>query len=91
MSKKSADLNRVAAVIVDKQGKMHLLKRLMEQLLAKLEARRSTLNSEGLELLAMTFFITGTNAHEEQDYAGLQVLLPQRDGCDAGAHPGHSP
>ncbi|PKL69929.1 MAG: hypothetical protein CVV30_00720 [Methanomicrobiales archaeon HGW-Methanomicrobiales-1] len=70
--KKSADLSRVATVIVDKTGTMHRLKRLMEQLLAKLEARRATLNSEGLELLAMTYFIAGTNAHEEQDYAGCK-------------------
>ena len=67
--KKSADISRVAAVIVDKSGTMHRLKRLMEQLLAKLEVRRATLNSEGLELLAMTFFIAGTTAHEEEDYA----------------------
>ena len=70
--KKSTDLNRVAAVIVDKTGTMHLLKRLMEQLLLKLEARRATLNSEGLELLASVFFIAGTNAHEEQNYAACK-------------------
>ena len=70
--KKSTDLSRVAAVIVDKTGTMHRLKRLMEQLLTKLEARRTTLNSEGLELLAMAFFIAGTNANEEQDYAGCK-------------------
>jgi tetratricopeptide (TPR) repeat protein len=70
--KKSSDLIRVAGVIVDKHGTMHLLKRLMEQLLAKLEARRVTLNSEGLELLAMVFFIAGTNAHEKQDNAGCK-------------------
>jgi tetratricopeptide (TPR) repeat protein len=70
--KKSADLSRVAAVIVDRTGTMHRLRRLMEQLLAKLEVRRATLNSEGLELLAMAFFIAGTNAHEEQNYAGCK-------------------
>ena len=70
--KKSADLSRVATLIVDKQGTMHHLKRLMEQLLSKLESRRATLNSEGLELLAMAFFIAGTNAQEEQDYAGCK-------------------
>lgn len=70
--KKSSDLSRVAAVIVDKHGTMYHLKRLMEQLLAKLEARRATLNSEGLELLANVFFIAGTNAHEEQNYAGCK-------------------
>jgi len=70
--KKSADISRVAAVIVDRHGTMHRLKRLMAQLLVKLEARRATLNSEGLELLAMAFFIAGTNAHDEQDYAGCK-------------------
>ncbi len=70
--KKSADLSRVAAVIVDKAGTMHRLRRLMEQLLAKLEARRATLNSEGLELLATAFFIAGNNAHEEQNYAACK-------------------
>ncbi|MDO8873528.1 MAG: tetratricopeptide repeat protein [Methanoregula sp.] len=70
--KKSADLSRVAAVIVDRHSTMHRLKRLMEQLIVRLEARRATLDSEGLELLAMAFFIAGTNAHEEQDYAGCK-------------------
>jgi tetratricopeptide (TPR) repeat protein len=70
--KKSADLSRVAAVIVSRHGTMRQLKRLMEQLLSKLKSRRATLNSEGLELLAMTFFIAGTNAQEEQDYAGCK-------------------
>jgi tetratricopeptide (TPR) repeat protein len=70
--KKSADLSRVAAVIVDHAGTMRHLKRLMEQLLTKLETRRSTLNSEGLELLASVFFIAGTNAHDEQNYAGCK-------------------
>ncbi len=70
--KKSTDTSRVAAVIVQRHGTMHRLKRLMEQLLATLESRRETLNSEGLELLAMAFFIAGTNAHEEQDYAGCK-------------------
>jgi tetratricopeptide (TPR) repeat protein len=70
--KKSTDLSRVASVIVDQSCTMHRLKRLMDQLLAKLEARRATLNSEGLELLAMAFFIAGTNAHDEQNYAGCK-------------------
>jgi tetratricopeptide (TPR) repeat protein len=70
--KKSPDLSRVAAVIVDKHGTMHHLKRLMEQLLSKLESRRAMLNSDGLELLANVFFIAGTNAHEEQNYAGCK-------------------
>ena len=70
--KKSTDLNRVAAVIVDQHGTMHQLRRLMEQLLAKLETHRATLNSDGLELLSTTYFIAGTNAHKEQNYASCK-------------------
>ncbi|MDD1695784.1 MAG: hypothetical protein LUQ54_02690 [Methanoregula sp.] len=70
--KKSADIGRVGSVILDKQGKMYQLKRLMEQLIKKLEERRATLSSEGLELLAIAFFIAAANAHEEMDYAGCK-------------------
>jgi Flp pilus assembly protein TadD len=70
--KKGADVGRVATVILDKQGKMSQLKRLMEQLIKKLEEQRATLNSEGLELLAIAFFIAATNAQEETDYAGCK-------------------
>jgi tetratricopeptide (TPR) repeat protein len=70
--KKGADIGRVATVILNKQGKMSRLKRLMEQLIKKLEERRTTLSSEGLELLAIAFFIAATNAQEETDYAGCK-------------------
>jgi hypothetical protein len=56
-------------VILDKKGGMHHLKRLMEQLIKKLEGRKNTLNSEGLELLSMAFFVTATSALEDMDYA----------------------
>ena len=67
--KKSSDVGRVAAVVLDQKGGMYHLKRLMEQLIKKLEARRSTLNSDGRELLASAFFLSAANAHEEMDYA----------------------
>ncbi|MFY9799756.1 MAG: hypothetical protein WAK10_00750, partial [Methanoregula sp.] len=67
--KKNSDVGRVAAVVLDQKGGMYHLKRLMEQLIKKLEARRSTLNSDGLELLASAFFMSAANAHEEMDYA----------------------
>jgi tetratricopeptide (TPR) repeat protein len=67
--KKSTDIGRVAAVILDEQGKMHRLKRLMEHLIKKLEERKTTLNSDGLELLSIAFFIAATSAHDEMDYA----------------------
>ena len=84
--KKNADVGRVAAVILDKQGGMYRLKRLMEQLIKKLEERRETLNSEGLELLAIAFFITATNAQEEMDYAGCKYYCL----CGVDVMPAHS-
>jgi tetratricopeptide (TPR) repeat protein len=73
-AKKASDITRVAAAIVDEKGRMHSLKRLMEQLIKRLEERRFALSSDGLELLAMAFFITATNALEEMDYAGCKHL-----------------
>lgn len=67
--KKSTDIGRVATVILDEQGKMHRMKRLMEHLIKKLEERKTTLNSDGLELLSIAFFIAATCAHDEMDYA----------------------
>jgi Flp pilus assembly protein TadD len=73
-TKKASDLTRVASAIVDGKGGMSRLKRLMEQLIARLEERRSALSSEGLEQLAMAFFITATNALDEMDYAGCKYF-----------------
>jgi Flp pilus assembly protein TadD len=72
--KKSADLTRVAAAVLDENGKMYRLRRLMDQLILRLEERRPSLHSDGLELLAMTYFITASNALEEMDYAGCKYL-----------------
>jgi hypothetical protein len=70
--KKGDDLVFVASVILDELGGMFRLKRLMDQLVKRLEDRRSILNSRGLELLAMAFFITASNALEETDYPGCK-------------------
>ena len=70
--KKGDDLVHVASVILDELGGMFRLKRLMEMLVKRLEERRSTLNSHGLELLAMAFFIIASNALEEMDYPGCK-------------------
>ena len=40
----------------------------MNRLVKRLEERRTTLNTRGLDLLAMAFFITASNALEETDY-----------------------
>jgi hypothetical protein len=84
--KKSVDLGRVAAVILDKRGKMYQLKRLMEQLIKKLEERRAMLSSEGLELLAIAFFIAASNAQEEMDYAGCKYYCL----CGIDVMPAHT-
>jgi tetratricopeptide (TPR) repeat protein len=70
--KKGADLTKVASVVVNENGKMLKLRRLMDQLIHRLEERRSTLGSEGLELLARSFFIAAANALGEGDFAGCK-------------------
>ena len=70
--RKGSDLIRTAAVIVDEDCRMYRYRRLMEQLIQKLSDRRTTLDSEGLELLSIAFFIMATNALEEADYAGCK-------------------
>ncbi|NMB78234.1 MAG: hypothetical protein GYA23_03985 [Methanomicrobiales archaeon] len=72
--RKGGDLTRVAAAIVDKSIRMYRLRRLMEQLTKRLEERRASLGTDGLELLAMAFFITASNALEEMDFAGCKYL-----------------
>jgi tetratricopeptide (TPR) repeat protein len=84
--RKNADIGRVAAVILDRQGGMCHLKRLMEQLIKKLEERRLTLNSEGLELLAIAYFITATSAQEEMNYADCKYYCL----CGVDVMPAHS-
>jgi len=66
--KKGDDLIHVASVILDELGGMFRLRRLLNQLVTRLEERQTTLNTRGLELLAMAFFITASNALEEADY-----------------------
>jgi tetratricopeptide (TPR) repeat protein len=84
--KKNADIGRVARVILDRQGGMYRLKRLMEQVIKKLEERRQTLNSEGLELLAIAYFIAATDAQEDMDYAGCKYFCL----CGVDVMPAHS-
>jgi tetratricopeptide (TPR) repeat protein len=84
--RKNADIGRVAAVILDKKGRMFRLKRLMEQLIKKLEERREMLNSQGLELLAVAYLITATSAQDEMDYAGCKYYCL----CGVDVMPAHS-
>jgi len=84
--RKGSDLIRVAAVIVDDDCRMYRFRRLMEQLIQKLSERRTTLDSEGLELLSIAFFIMATNALEEADYAGCKYCCL----CGMDVMPHHS-
>ncbi|WAC04693.1 MAG: hypothetical protein OS112_09555 [Methanoregula sp.] len=72
--KRSADLHRVAAVIVDEHRPMHTMRRLMDHVVRRLEERRSNLNSEGLELLAITLFVAARHALEDTDFADCKRL-----------------
>jgi tetratricopeptide (TPR) repeat protein len=72
--KKGSDLTRIARTILDGQSGMSRQKRLMEQLIKRLEERRSALDSDGLDLLAMAYFISATNALEEMDFSGCKYL-----------------
>ncbi|MFA4861548.1 tetratricopeptide repeat protein [Methanoregula sp.] len=84
--RKGSDLIRTAAVIVDEDCRMYRYRRLMEQLIQKLSDRRTTLDSEGLELLSIAFFIMATNALEEADYAGCKYCCL----CGMDVMPHHS-
>ena len=84
--KKSTDIGRVATVILEKKEGMYHLKRLMEQLIKKLEERKDTLNTKGLELLSIAFFITATNALEEMDYAACKYYCL----CGMDVMPAHT-
>jgi tetratricopeptide (TPR) repeat protein len=72
--KRSTDLHRVAAVVVDEHRPMHRMRRLMDHVIRRLEERRSTLNSEELELLAVTLFVAARHALEDTDYADCKRL-----------------
>ena len=84
--KKGDDLIHVASAILDELGGMYRLKRLMDQLVKRLEDRRATLNSRGLELLAMAFFITASNALDETDYPGCKYYCL----CGMDVMPSHT-
>jgi len=84
--KKGDDLVHVASVILDDLGGMFRLKRLMDMLVKRLEERKPTLSSRGLELMAMAFFITASNALEETDYAGCKYYCL----CGIDVMPAHT-
>ena len=84
--RKAMDLTKVASIIVRETGRMRSMKRLMATLIKKLEDRRTTLSSEGLEQLAIAFFIAASNALEEADYAGCKYLCL----CGMDVMPAHT-
>ena len=88
--RKNARSRAVASVILEQLGGMFRLKRLMDQLVKRLEERRETLNSRGLELAGNGFFHHRIQCSGRDGLRGLQVLLPLRDGRDACAFPRRS-
>jgi tetratricopeptide (TPR) repeat protein len=71
-ARKSTDLIRIASFIVDEKAGMRQLRRLLDLLIKRLDERRGTLGSAGLEHLASAFFLAAANALEEADYAGCK-------------------
>jgi tetratricopeptide (TPR) repeat protein len=84
--RKATDLAKIASIIVREEGRMRTMKRLMGTLIKKLEERRASLSSEGLEQLAIAFFIAASNALEEADYAGCKYLCL----CGMDVMPAHT-
>ncbi len=80
--KKNSDLARVAEIIVDENGKMYQLPRLLERLISRLDSRVTTLNTDALEYLAVALLVAGSGALRDQNYPlckeyclrGLDVL-----------------
>jgi len=80
--RKGRDLERIASMILETGGGMRHLKRLIGQVINRLEERRASLSSWGRELLAMAFFSAASHALEGKEYAagkyyclaGLDVL-----------------
>jgi Flp pilus assembly protein TadD len=70
--RRSSDLHRVAAVVVDHSRPMHHMRRLMERLIERLDERRMSLNTDGLELLAIAFAIAARHALLDSDYAACK-------------------
>jgi hypothetical protein len=67
--KRTSDLHRVAAVIVDPARPMYRMRRLLDHLIHRLDERRMHLNTDGLELLAIAFLIAARHALTDSDYA----------------------
>lgn len=63
-----ADLERVAAVVLDQRYGMYRLPRLLERLIAGCEASLHLLSSAGRELCAVAFLVSATDAFEAGQY-----------------------
>ena len=72
--RREADVSKVASIIVREGGRMRTMKRLMDQLIKKMEGQRASLSTRGRELLAIAFFLAASNALEGADYSGCKYL-----------------
>jgi tetratricopeptide (TPR) repeat protein len=66
--RKIRDLEEVAGLILDDQGKLYRQRRLLERLILLLEARIPSLGSGGLEYLSVAYLILASGALRERDY-----------------------
>jgi len=67
--KRSSDLHRVAAAIVDDTHRMYRMRRLMDHLVRLLEERKMMLNTDGLEILAIVLLLSARHSLDNADYA----------------------
>lgn len=72
--KRSSDLHRVAAAVVDDTHQMYRMRRLMDHLIRLLDERRMMLNTDGLELLSIALMLSARRALGEADYAECKRL-----------------
>ena len=84
----STDLTKVASIIVRETGRMRSMKRLMENLIRKLEDRRTSLGFRRAGTAGHCFFHCRVQCSGRGRLRGLQVSLPLRDGRNAVAHEG---
>jgi len=70
--KRSQDLYRVAKLAVDDARRMFRMQRLMDDLIRRLDERRMSLDTDGLELLANVFLTAARRSLAESDFAGCK-------------------
>ncbi len=84
--KKSSDVGRVAAVVLDQKGGMYRPETPDGAVDKKTRSQKIDTELNGLELLASAFFMSAANAHEEMDYAACKYYCL----CGMDVMPAHA-